>query len=164
MDLEKKYQERRTLLEKMRDSLQEELIACDIIEPEEYVELGARSEKIPPMLRVILDSFGEDGVIGDFFFQPFVTDEDAVQFFSAVLTLADEIEKERLPELYKKISDANFQLPCGAYCIDEKGGFLVFKLTVPLSVNISDEALLEQMNIVASNAIMSADLFADKLI
>ena len=159
MDIEKTMRERHELLERLRDSLQEELVICEILE--------AENENEPEVLRVLFDSLGQDneeGILGEFFFFPLGSDEDAVQHFSAVLTIADEIDKDKLPGLFETMSHINFSVPCGSFCIDQEGEVLIYRLTTPLSVNMKGDELFEQMNICMTNAIICTDMYVDILL
>ena len=158
-DIEKMSQERHELLIRLQDSLREEMIACETLEPENKEE--------PEILTVVLDSFGDEereGGAGEFFFLPMSSEEDMVQYFCAVLTLADDIPGENLTALFEAMSYINFVLPCGSYCIDKNRSFLTYKLTVPLPIGLCGDALYEQMNICVSNAVNTADTFSDVLI
>ena len=160
MNIDEKKQERRELLERMKESMQEELIACEVAEPEQ--------EGLPPVLNVILDALAKDdaeeGAFGEFYFDPIVSEEDEIQHFSGVITLMDDLPKEHLAELFEAIAYINFILPCGRYCIDKGQSFLAYRLTVPFSVELSGDALFDQMNICMANAVASADLFLEPLV
>ena len=103
MDLGKIKEERHELLTRMRDSFQEELIACEIREPE--------NENEPEILTVVLDGIGEtgdmEGGIGEFFFAPPSSENDTVQHFCAVLSLLDDPDREYLPQLFEAMSYIN---------------------------------------------------------
>ena len=160
MNIEEKMQERRELLERMKESLQEDLIACEVAESEE--------DGMPPVLNVILDALAKDdaeeGAFGEFYFDPIATEEDEIQHFSGVITLMDDLPKEHLPELFEAIAYINFILPCGRYCIDKGQSFLAYRLTVPLSMELSGDALFEEMNICMANAVATADIYQEALI
>ena len=160
MDIEKMKEERHELLARLRDSLMEELIACEIREPE--------NENEPEILTVVLDGIGEagdmEGGIGEFFFAPASGENDTVMHFCAVITLLDDLDREYLPGLFEAMSYINFRLPCGCYCVDRDASLLCYRITTPLPVSLCGEALFEQMNAVMSNALIAADLYADMLI
>ncbi|MCR4656322.1 MAG: YbjN domain-containing protein [Lachnospiraceae bacterium] len=160
MDIEKIKEERHELLIRIRDSLLEELVACDIREPE--------GENEPEILTVVLDGIGEagdmEGGIGEFFFAPPSSEEDTVQHFCAVLTLMDDLGSEHLPELFEAMSYINFRLPCGSYSVDSDASLLCYRLVTPVPMRLSGEELFEQMNVSMANAFTAADLYADMLI
>ena len=158
MDKEQIMKERHEVLEELEGSLQEELIAAKLNTPEE----GNGTE----VLTVIFPEMGMDGdgVIGELFFLPVISDDTEVQHFATILTIADEIEKDRYPALYEAISYINFRLPCGAYALDDETGSLVYKLTVPVPAELSKEELLKEMNICSGNAVAAADLHMDLLL
>jgi len=160
VDINKMTEERHELLTRMRDSLQEELIACDIRQPE--------NEGEPEILMAVIDGIGEsgemEGTIGEFYFIPPSSKEDTVQHFCATLTIADELKEEFLPPLFEAMSYVNFNIPCGSFSVDKDRSMLSFRLVTPLSAGLSGEDLLLQMNISMANAFASADLYADELI
>ena len=160
MNMKEKLQERHRLLERMKDSLRDANIVCDLYEPEDLLGEGNADASVPTMLRIALSGIGKEGASGDFFFQPFATPEDVVQYFSAVLTLTDEFDETHLPALFEAISYINFHLPCGAFCIDEDKDFLSYKLPLPLPLDLSGDRMLSQMNIIAGNALSAANMYA----
>ena len=94
---------------------------------------------------------------------PVSSEEAEVQYFTAVITIADELDTERIGELFEAMSYINFKVPAGSYCIDKDRSFLVYKLTTPLSVGLSEDALYEQVNISMGTATAMADLYMDLL-
>ena len=159
MDIEKVLAERHELLERLRDSLQKELLIAELEE--------AENESSPEVLRVVFDEIGQDneeGGLGEFFFVPPLSEDDTVQLFSAVITIADEIDAERLSELYRIMSFINFRIPCGSFCIDEEGEYMLYRLTTPLPVNLEKDKLYDEMNIILTNAFVSADMYMDLLL
>ena len=160
MNIKEKNKERRELLERMKESLQDDLIACEVAESEQ--------EGMPPVLNVILDTLAKDdaeeGAIGEFYFDPIASEEDEIQHFSSVITLMDDLPKGHLPELFEAITYMNFVLPCGRYCIDKDCTFLAYRLTVPFSIELSGDALFEQMNICMANAVAAADIYMEPLV
>lgn len=164
MDLEKKYQERHELLAQMQDELEEGLIACELTEPEEIESEEQGEVTIPEMLHVVVDGLGEEGMIGEFFFQPLGDETDKVQYFTVLLTLADELKEEKLPALFEAMSYANVRVLCGAFYVDEDKEFLFYKMTIPLPVDLSRDDLYKQMNIAVGNSIAAASEYREQLV
>ncbi len=160
MDLEEITRERHELLERLKDSLQEELIACESFTP--------KDEGAPEILTVVLDGIGEEGgregAVGDFFFMPLYSEEDKVQYFCAVLTLMDDVDNDRLPALFEAMSYINFELTSGNFCIDREKSILAYKLTLTLPMDVSGDVIYEAMNFCLDDAVNVADLYADILI
>ena len=158
--IDEKMKERHDLLVRMRDSLQEELIACDVGIPEQ--------ENAPEILNVILDVLNggdrDEGAIGEFFFEPIQSEADEIQRFTAAITIMDQLPEEHLGEMYEAMSYINCQLPCGCYFIDRNKTFLAYRLTVPMPMELSGDALYDEMNACISNAVTAADLYMDLLI
>ncbi len=80
-----------------------------------------------------------------------------IWFFTAVITISDDLDKDYLPALVEAISYANFQLPAGCFSVDYTHSFLCFRLAAPLPVALSGDALFEEMNVVAATAVALAD-------
>ena len=158
MDRQAIEKEREELLHRMVDDLQEGLIAAQYREPEVKGDI--------PVVSVLFDEFGdgEDEAYGEFFFRPILTDEDQVQFFSGIITLADSLPEEHLNELFQAMSYINFQLPCGCFALDKTKSLLVFRECIPLPIELKGDALFEQMNLISGNAVASADAYMSTLL
>ncbi|WP_029322113.1 hypothetical protein [Butyrivibrio sp. AE3004] len=158
MDIEKIMNERHELLLRMRDELQSQFIAAEIREPEQ--------ENMPAILSVLFDELGfdDDEAFGEFFFYNIPSEDADIQHFAAVITIADDIPSDHLPELFEAMSYINRELPCGSYSIDSDKKFLTFRLTVPLSLNMTGDELYEEMDIVIGNAMALVDTHMDILL
>ncbi len=158
--MEEVLKERHKLLERMRDSFQEELIASEIAVPDQ--------EGASEILNVVLDMLGggeaEEGSFGEFYFDPIHSEEDEIQRFTAAITIMDQLSEEHLPELYEAMAHINFRLPCGAYSIDKEKQFLAYRLTVPLSMELKGDTLYDAMDVCVASAINAADLYMEPLI
>ena len=150
--------QRHKVLEKIQNEMQESLIAAQIITTDE--------EDSPEVLNVVLDGigFGGEEAIGEFCFLPLISDETEVQYFSSVISIADELDEDSLQILYEAMSYINFRMMGGSFCIDQNHSFLVYKLTVPVSVLLTDEALYEQVNMYMGTATAMADQYMDLLL
>ena len=158
MNIEELMNKRHNVLEKIGGEMQEHLIAAQLAAPEE--------QDAPEGLNVVLDGigFGGEEAIGEFCFLPVSSEEAEVQYFTAVITIADELDTERIGELFEAMSYINFKVPAGSYSIDKDRSFLVYKLTTPLSIGLSEDALYEQVNISMGTATAMADLYMDLLL
>lgn len=118
-----------------------------------------QEEGAPEMVSAVLDEIGDTDqeILGDFFFQPLLGEEDTTQYFSVVITITDMIPEERLSELYEAISYVNFSLPAGNFCIDKDHRFFCYVLSVPLPMEMEDTALFTEMDLAAGNAFAIAD-------
>ena len=158
MDKEALLQKRHDLLVRLNDSLQEEMIPSIITEPEE--------ENAPEIVTVLLDEIGMDGneAAAEFFFRPLMEDDDEVQYFACVITLLDELDEANLPTLYEAMSAINFLLPCGSFAVSIDKQTLAFRLTAPVSTEMGEDELYDEMNIVLGNALTFVDLYVDVLV
>ena len=150
--------QRHKVLERIQNEMQEGLIAATIITADE--------EEGPEVLNVVLDGigFGGEEAIGEFCFLPLLSDDTEVQYFSSVITIADELDEDCPETLYEAMSYINFQMASGSFCIDRDHSFLVYKLTVPVSVSVTDEALYEQVSMYMGTATAMADKYMDLLL
>ena len=150
--------QRHKVLEKIQDDMNEHLIAAQLVSPE--------TEETPEVLNVVLDGIGFEGeeAIGEFCFIPMASDEAEVQYFTSVISIADEIEDDTLSALFEAMSYINFSVTCGSFSIDMNHSFLVYKLTVPMPVDISDETLYDQVNLYMGTATAMADQYMDLLL
>ncbi len=158
MDIRKIMKERHELLTRMESSFQQQFIAAKIREPE--------NENAPEILSVIFEELGIDGdeAFGEFFFYNLPTEESDIQHFVAMITIADALDSEHLPELFEAMSYVNRDLPCGSYSVDMDRKFLTFRMAVPLSINMSGDELYDEMDIVAGNAMALVDAHMDILL
>ena len=154
MDKTKLMRERRELL----DRIEQEFAIAQMREPE--------GEDEPPILSVIFDGLGmeHEEAYGEFYFLNIPDEDTKVQHFAAAITIADEIEEERLGELFRAMSYVNFAVPCGAYSIDGDHRFLSYRLTVPLPIEMEGEDLYNEVNIVMANAVAVTDMHMDLLL
>ena len=155
MDIKTLMNERHAALEAVEGMLQEELIAARLNEPDDKNDIE--------VLTVIFPELGLDGdsALAELFFLPIVSEEAQVQHFNTVITIADDLEEERFPALYEAISYINFRLVCGAYALDEESGSLVFKLSVPMPIDLQGDDLIREINICSGNAVAVLDQHID---
>lgn len=158
MDKEKILQERHDIFREIQDELRDELIAASIMKG----GVGDDTE----VLRVIFPDMGyenEDGGVGEFFFAPFSEGEDEVTHFVSAITLADNYPTENVQKMIGLMAALNCYLPCGCFCVNRDGSVLLYKLVNPLPMELSGDALKEQMNICMGNAVAVCDQFSDLL-
>lgn len=156
---EKLTGERHDILQKICDEMNEELFAAKL-----YEEEGDNKLEI---LRILFDDIGfdnEDGVVGEFLFLPLVSEEDEVQYFTAAMTIADVIPQENLSKLYEAIAVLNFYIPCGAFSIDKNKQVLAYKMTNPIPIALTGDALYEQVNVSMGNAVAITDQYCDLIL
>ena len=155
MDKDMMTKMRHDALVKLQGSLQEELIPAELVAHEE-VEI----------LTVIFAELGldGDGAVGELFFLPLRSENDTVWHFSTVITIADEIDTQNTDVLYEALSYINFRIPCGSYAFDKDADQLVYKMTVPVPADMSEDELLKEMNICSGNAVAEADAHIDLLL
>ena len=98
------------------------------------------------------DNLGGDGdVMGQYFF-PNYEGADNVMYFSAMLTVKENLSDAEADRLSSIVRSVNEQTVCGHFVIYPNIG-LVYKLTIPISENINEDDLYEEINITAAHAI-----------
>ena len=161
MNKEKILAERKELMERLADELQDNLIAAMIKENETEEE-----EEDPVILSVLLDELGSgrEEAFMECCFTPLTSEEDAVQFFTSVITLSDDLDRDYLPALIESVSYINFQIPCGSFHVDKTHSFLCFRLAAPLPIEQNGDALYKEINILTGNAVAIVDQYFDLLL
>lgn len=136
----------------------------DFAEGDMPAELFLKEETggVTDILRVALDEFGRagDDALAEFFFMELDNGAPDVVYFASVITLADSMEQEHLPELYKAIAKLNFYLPAGCFAVSSNETTLAFKVMALIPAELSEEGLLRQMNISAAHALELAEPYA----
>ena len=121
---------------------------------------------VTDILRVAVENFGRNGdaILGEFFFLPLENGASDVLYFASVLSLDEVLEPVHLPQLYNAISRLNYYLPAGCFAVNASGTMLVFKVMAQLPGELSEEAMLRQMNIAAVHALQVAEPYTALLI
>ena len=157
MDKEQLMNIRHSALTELEGTLQEALIAA---------KLNTYEDGEIEVLNVIFPVLGIDGegVAAELLFLPILSEEALVQYFATVVTIAEEIEQEHFHKLYEAISFINYRIPCGCFILEEETGTLLYKLSVPLPIELEGDALLREMNIISGNAVAYTDQYMDLLL
>ena len=159
MSKQKLMDERHEILKQVYEDLTDELYAATLDEK--------KSEDDVEILRVMFDDIGfdvEEGAIGEFLFMPLISEEDEVQYFTSVITIANVAVEENRPKLYEALSIINYVVPCGAFVYDRDNVLLAYKLTTPISMDLHGEDLSKQVNICMGNAVAITDKYCDLLL
>ncbi len=159
MEKEKILQARHGVMLQVEEELQGDLIPALLLE--------AGENKDTEVLRVIFDEMGfdnEDGATGEFFFAPPGSEEDAVAHFVSSITVADDISGDHIGELYAAMAGLNCYLPCGTFGVTRGGSILLYKLVTPMPMELTGEALKDQVDICMGNAVAVCDQYADLLL
>lgn len=117
----------------------------------------------------VLNVLLEDGVVdgmdarGEFFFLE-SSEEDEIQFFVNIFTIAEEITDEKLAELAMAISVINAYLPVGTFALDFTEKSLVFKHTYEMGTEIDKAVLKDGVDLSMSVAFQTVSDFGYLLI
>ena len=106
------------------------------------------------MIRTFHEYYGEaeEGVYGEYYFMPSAPDEEAY-YFTAALTLVDEIKEECIPDLAEALSKLSFYMPVGTFCLNKTGQIVVYKVSEIIAADLDKEAAVDLMNRTATHAI-----------
>ncbi len=83
------------------------------------------------VLTVELLRFGEhlDRCLGEYFFRSVPGDLDGAQYFTALITLKNDISVENVPQLAYALGILNFYVETGCFALNKPADLLVFKST-----------------------------------
>ncbi len=136
---------RSTVLETLYNEMTASKLAATLVkkgdEGNEYDILVCRHEKLG----------GDGDVMGQYFFPNYEGAEN-VMYFCAMLTVKEDLSEADVDRLAPRVTEVNEQTVCGHFVIYPEIG-LVYKLTIPISENINEDDLYEQINITAAHAI-----------
>ena len=151
MDIKETENRRHDLLEELNRELNDAQIAAVL----------RKEEGAPDMVSALLDELGDGDleILGDFYFRPLQTEEDAAQAFMCVITITDELPPERLPALYEAISYVNFNIPAGCFSVDKDHRFFCYILSTLLPVELEDALLFREMDLAVGNALAICDSY-----
>ena len=87
--------------------------------------------------------FGEhlDRVTGEFFFSEVPGDPDGARYFSAVLTMRDDVPVDHVPDLAFALSTLNFYIEKGCFALNKPADILAYK-AVRFLPGDTDEGIL----------------------
>jgi len=137
---------RHELLEQFVQELNDNLTPAGILE--------VTTEDEPEAVEFMLDELANssDEVRGYVYFDLPQTPEDEVQHLTCMFSLSEDLKEATLPALYAAVCHINFALPFGGFAVDVNNRFLSYKLCAPLSMEMSREALYDEICILAGNA------------
>lgn len=145
---------RSSVLRKLFESMKQSGVGSRILEKGEenspFEMLVCHHEGIP-----------EHPLVGQYFF-PEIGAAENVCYFSAVVTILQDVPEEKAKELKRMTEETNPELLCGGLFLYPETG-LVFKLMVPLSEGLSENDLFDQIDIISAHALASAFAFASEL-
>lgn len=146
---------RSRILESITNTFKEEYV------PATYRKAADNPELPVDMVSIYYSEYGSDegNIAGDFYFYNIPAAGDEVVYFSSVLTFTDELLPEKYAEMTEAISVINFMLPFGSFILNPANGEVVYRLVTPLMASLSEEELLNEVNILISNSLDIAEPF-----
>ncbi len=143
---------RHSILTRMEENYKKEMVPAILSDMDENgVEI----------LTVDLFNFAEDGfdADGEFFFLP-SGEEDEVQFFVNLITIAEELPEENLPELCVAVSSINTYILTGAFAIDVASKSLVYKHTYEMLITDDEEKTMDNAELSMGTALEMVNSYA----
>ena len=144
---------RSSVLRKLFESMKQSGVPGRILE---------KGEEDSPFEMLVCSHEGipEHILTGQYFF-PEMGAAENVCYFTAIVTIQEEIPKEKEDRLKKLTQERNPGLLCGGLYVYPEAG-LVFKLTVPISEDLSENDLFNTIDITAAHALAGAFGFASE--
>ncbi len=98
------------------------------------------------VLTARLIRFGEhlDTCLGEYFFRPVPGDPEGGRYFSALITLRNDIPLEHVPEVAYALSMLNFYIETGCFALNKPADLLVYKLVRTFPGDTPEETLLRE--------------------
>ncbi len=139
MDIKELTKERFEILSTLEQEYIKEMIPVQLLKKEEN---GA------DVLTVFLSGIAEDGLesIGEFFFHE-NEEDDQVQFFVNLITIAEELPDEHLNDLCIAIAAINAYIITGAFAIDFSNKSLIYKHTYEMPLPLDKEKLHDNLDL-----------------
>ena len=81
-------------------------------------------------------------------------------YYSVVLNLSAEFDKESMPDLFEAMSKLNFYMTGGSFAIDPDESILVFKQMLQLPAEYDFEVLHEMINVAAAHTVQLCEPYA----
>ncbi len=156
MDLSALNKLRHEVLSEVEKEFIEELVPAKLVEHE-----GTDAE----VLDVILQDFAVDGMdaTGEFFFIHTEEDDD-IQYFVNLITIAEDLQGDRLGELGMAIAYMNTYIPVGAFALDITENTLVYKHTYEMGTGIDKDAIKDNVDLCMGVALQAVSDFGYMLI
>ena len=144
---------RSSVLRKLFESMKQSGVPGRILE---------KGEEDSPFEMLVCSHEGipEHILTGQYFF-PEMGAAENVCYFTAIVTIQEEIPKEKEDKIRKRAEETNPGLLCGGLYVYPEAG-LVFKLTVPISEDLSENDLFNTIDITAAHALAGAFGFASE--
>ncbi len=168
MKIVEMYRQRHKLLEDVKRSFDQELIpatmVCDDKPYEGNGEDIAEGEKTE-ILTILLEDLPGPGTdaMGEFFFLPSLQG-DEIQVFMNLITVDEEIDKDRLSELLVAIMVLNNHIPVGAFGIDFEQNNIIYRHTYEMPHPSSDKSLRNAVDLSMTLAVSMVKEFAYMLV
>lgn len=90
-----------------------------------------------------------------------INEEEEIQTFTSIITMNDELDISNFGELCEAVNALNFYIPYGSFAISRADKNLIYKLSCPLPVDLSEELLHQQVELFISNAYLMVDKYID---
>ncbi|MCR5099937.1 MAG: YbjN domain-containing protein [Butyrivibrio sp.] len=152
MDKDKIKEQRKELFDRLNNEMAEQYIPAIYRDKDETgIDDG--------ILTAYFEELGinDEDAVGEFYFTPVLSEEDDVQFFTAVITLTEDVDESKLPVLYEGLSYLNFYLPLGAFSISDDHNCIIYKYPISLPIDIEGEDLYNIVEGVIATTLTTID-------
>ena len=157
LNLEEIKETRKQLLEEIEQEFIDELIPAKIV-PDEDIGM--------PVLSILFDDLAAEGLenLGEFFFMPTINPDEDMQIFTNIITILEEMDDGRLPELAMAIAILNGLIPIGSFAIDAADGTLIYRHSYEMPISFEKETLKDCVELAMGAAADTVSKFAYMLV
>lgn len=150
MNIKELGEKRHNVLAKIEQEFVEELVPAELTE---------KDENDVEVLAVALNGAEEKmgNTTGEFFFLP-SSEDDEIQYFVNLITLSETLPEGNLGELCAAVAAINTYVVAGGFAVDFGAGSLVYKLAIPMPIDVSEEVMADNVDLTMGCALQA---FAD---
>ena len=133
------------------------------MEPEYYEDAVPAAHT--DMIRSFHPYYGEieDGATCEYYFMP-SPEGSEMHYFTAVMTLAYDIDSKYIPAVSEAITKLSFYMPTGTFVMNKQGTILAFKVSQILPDDLDEDSCVSLMNVAASHAIQLPERYTQVLL
>ncbi len=113
------------------------------------------------VLTAVLLRFGEhlDRCLGEYFFRPVPGDPDGAQYFTALISLRNDIPVKNVPQLAYALGIMNFYVETGCFALNKPADLLVYKSTRTFPGDTPAETLIRDCCLLMEEAYETASKY-----
>lgn len=138
----------------------------EFLQAEQLAELSRKEENgIVDMVVTEFRGVGKnaDEVLAEMFFMPQPLTTPKYEMFTISMTLEDDYEGKNRAELLEAFDFINYNLPFGAFSVDNDGSVIILKYTVLLDPNLDMDGIIELINYSVASLVGFSGLWMDSI-